>query len=53
MTTYNGIECDQTYTGKAFNGMINYIKDKDIKNANILFVHTGGLPLFFDYIRDK
>ena len=53
MVKYNGIECDQTYTGKAFNGMINYIKDNDIKNSNILFIHTGGLPLFFDYLRDK
>ncbi|MBR4587115.1 MAG: pyridoxal-phosphate dependent enzyme [Lachnospiraceae bacterium] len=41
-----GIPLDATYTGKAFMGMTEYIKD--IKNRNILFIHTGGTPLFFD-----
>lgn len=53
MVKYNGIELDCTYTGKAFSGMLEYIKDKNIKNSNILFIHTGGLPLYFDYLLDK
>ena len=44
----NGISLDITYTGKAYAGMINYIKTNNIKNKNILFLHTGGTPLFFN-----
>ena len=43
-----GVPLDSTYTGKAFNGMMNYIKKNKIKNKNILFIHTGGTPLFFN-----
>lgn len=46
----HGIPTDSTYTGKAYTGMLNYIKMNDIKNKNILFIHTGGVPLFFDAI---
>lgn len=45
-----GIPFDSTYTGKAFTGMEQYIKEHNIKNKNILFIHTGGTPLFFDDI---
>lgn len=41
-----GVPLDATYTGKAFMGMTDYLKD--IKDRNILFIHTGGTPLFFD-----
>ena len=44
-----GIPLDATYTGKAFAGMAEYIKD--IRDRNILFIHTGGTPLFFDALR--
>ena len=44
-----GIPLDMTYTGKAFMGMTEYIRD--IKGKNILFIHTGGVPLFFDDLR--
>ncbi len=44
-----GIPLDATYTGKAFMGMNEYIKE--IKGKNILFIHTGGTPLFFDALR--
>ena len=44
----SGIPFDTTYTGKAFNGMLRYLADHFIKNKNILFLHTGGTPLFFD-----
>lgn len=43
-----GIPLDGTYTGKAFMGMTEYIEQNKIENKNILFIHTGGTPLFFD-----
>lgn len=43
-----GIPMDTTYVGKAFVGMLAYIKDFDIKDKKILFLHTGGTPLYFD-----
>lgn len=46
----NGIPLDTTYTGKAFAGMECYIKENSINNKNILFIHTGGTPLFFNGI---
>ena len=50
MCTY-GIPMDTTYVGKAFWGMKQFIKEKDIKDKNILFIHTGGAPIFFDRIK--
>lgn len=50
LKTY-GIPLDATYTGKAFMGMTEYIKE--IENKNILFIHTGGTPLFFDALRGR
>ena len=47
-----GIPLDATYTGKAFMGMLEYIKKGKIKNKDILFIHTGGTPLFFDVLRN-
>ena len=44
----DGVPLDLTYTGKAFWGMCEYIKENNIKDKNILFIHTGGLPIFFD-----
>lgn len=44
-----GILLDPIYTGKAFYGMSDYIRENNIKNKNILFIHTGGLPLVFNY----
>lgn len=43
-----GIPLDTTYTGKAYWGMTEYIKKYNIQNKKILFIHTGGTPLFFD-----
>lgn len=43
-----GIPMDLTYTGKAYTGMQEYLKEKEITGKNILFIHTGGTPLFFD-----
>jgi D-cysteine desulfhydrase len=47
LKTY-GIPLDATYTGKAFMGMNEYIEQNKIEDKNILFIHTGGTPLFFD-----
>ena len=39
-----GIILDPVYTGKAFYGMVNEIKNGNFKkDSNILFVHTGGI----------
>lgn len=46
-----GIPLDTTYTGKAFMGMNEYIKREQITGKNILFIHTGGTPLFFDTLK--
>lgn len=43
-----GMPMDTTYVGKAFQGMLQYLRDKEIQKKNILFIHTGGTPLFFD-----
>ncbi len=47
-----GIPMDTTYVGKAFYGMLSYIRENQIKNKKILFIHTGGCPLFFDRLAD-
>lgn len=46
-----GIPMDTTYVGKAFCGMQTYIRDNGIKDSNVLFIHTGGTPLFFDRVQ--
>ncbi|NLX03265.1 MAG: pyridoxal-phosphate dependent enzyme [Syntrophomonadaceae bacterium] len=48
----DGIPMDPTYTGKAYWGMKEYIMKNKIINKNILFIHTGGAPLFFDGLGD-
>ena len=50
LKTY-GIPLDSTYTGKAFMGMTEYNLQHEIKGKNILFIHTGGTPLFFDTLK--
>ena len=47
-----GIPLDSTYTGKAYMGMRDYLKTKHIKRKNVLFIHTGGTPLFFDDLKE-
>jgi len=42
-----GILLDPIYTGKAFYGMLDYIKKNNIKGKHILFIHTGGIPILF------
>lgn len=47
-----GIPMDLTYTGKAYFGMLDYISRNGISGQNILFIHTGGTPLFFDALHN-
>jgi D-cysteine desulfhydrase len=28
--------------------MLSYLKENNIEDKNILFIHTGGTPLFYD-----
>ena len=43
-----GLPLDNTYTGKAFRGMREYLKTRRITGQNVLFINTGGIPLLFD-----
>jgi D-cysteine desulfhydrase len=43
-----GMPLDCTYTGKAFWGMEQYVRRSNLSDKKILFIHTGGTPLFFD-----
>ncbi|MBQ9512803.1 MAG: pyridoxal-phosphate dependent enzyme [Lachnospiraceae bacterium] len=52
LMTEESLPVDLTYTGKAFYGMLRYLTEHDIRNANILFLHTGGTPLFYDDLND-
>lgn len=45
-----GILLDPVYSGRAFYGMLDHVKNKMIpEKSNILFWHTGGLPANFYY----
>ena len=43
-----GIPLDGTYTAKAFYGLSALRQEEKWENQNVLFLHTGGTPLFFD-----
>lgn len=48
-----GILLDPVYTGRAFYGMIDILKKKEIPpNSNVLFWNTGGLPAIFKYANE-
>ena len=49
----NSLSLDPTYTGKAFWGMEQYLMENSIKDANVLFLHTGGAPLFYDFLMEE
>ena len=48
-----GMPLDSTYTGKAFWGMKEYLLENKKKKKNVLFLHTGGTPLYFDELGFK
>lgn len=39
---------DNTYTAKAFYGMGEHLRTRRITDKNVLFINTGGVPLFFE-----
>ena len=45
-----GIPLDPTYTGKAFTGMMKWLETHGNDDDPVLFIHTGGTPLYFDFI---
>lgn len=51
MMQQHGLPLDPTYTGKAYAGMEQYIATHEIVGKNILFIHTGGTPLFCDWVK--
>lgn len=51
MMIHHGIPMDSTYTAKAYTGMQNYLYENEVKGKKILFIHTGGTPLFFDDLK--
>lgn len=48
----NGIGLDPIYTGKGFYGMLKYLEEHQICGKRVLFWHTGGTPLYFDYLNE-
>ncbi len=48
----DGVGLDMTYTGKAFHGMLEMLRHGEDLGENVLFVHTGGTPLFFDKVHE-
>lgn len=48
-----GIPMDATYTAKAYRGMQEYLEKQGITGKRVLFLHTGGTPLFFDELAEK
>lgn len=51
MLLNQALPLDPTYTGKALRGALDYLRDNGVRNKNVLFLHTGGTPLFYDYLR--
>ena len=49
MTERFGLPLDPVYTGKAFCGMLQEIHRRQL-SGRLLFLHTGGLPIYFDYL---
>ena len=46
----HGIPLDLTYVGKAFDGMLRALAQEGATGKRVLFLHTGGTPLFFNDI---
>lgn len=50
MMNRHGIALDPVYTGKAYAGMLKWLNRHGTGRERVLFIHTGGLPLYFDYL---
>ena len=44
----HGLPLDMTYTGKAYYAMEQLIRQEGWQGKRVIFIHTGGTPLFFD-----
>ena len=49
----DGVALDPVYTAKAFWGMKEYLKEKQVEGKKVLFLHTGGGPLFYYYLTKR
>ena len=50
LARFEGIVLDPVYTGKAFAGLINRIREGFFHASdNVVFLHTGGIPELFVY----
>lgn len=47
----SGVPLDPIYTGKAYAGMEQYLDKHEITGKRILFIHTGGTPIFCDWVK--
>lgn len=45
---YNSLPLDHTYVGKGMFGMMRYLEEQRIIDKNVLFIHTGATPLFYE-----
>lgn len=43
-----GVPMDGTYVGKAYTGLLELAQREGWQGKKVLFIHTGGTPLFFD-----
>ena len=48
----DGVGLDMTYTGKAFHALLEMLRAGERLGDDVLFVHTGGTPLFFDKVHE-
>lgn len=48
-----GVPSDETYVGKAFDGMLRLLAEDSSPGGAALFIHTGGTPLFFDNLEGR
>jgi D-cysteine desulfhydrase len=48
LASLEAVPLDPTYTGKAMAGLIGLVRAGEFRrDANVLFIHTGGLPSLF------
>ncbi|MBE5802477.1 MAG: pyridoxal-phosphate dependent enzyme [Clostridiales bacterium] len=48
--TQHGLPLDMTYTGKAYYAMQQFLAQNGWQGCRVVFIHTGGTPLFFDQL---
>ncbi len=48
----DGVALDPVYTAKGFYGMVKEVAKRGWYGKKVLFLHTGGAPIFFDALAD-